>query len=91
MTKALFSVPKITCEAIKSYKPGSPERLEGPMAAEGDLKACAWMGQDARFATLCRDVWPTALVEDTPLPCANGCTSQGVRDEWEFNLGMPLL
>ena len=28
MTKALFSVPKITCEIVKSYKPKSPERLE---------------------------------------------------------------
>ena len=28
MTKAIFSVPKMTCEDVKSYKPKSPERLE---------------------------------------------------------------
>ena len=28
MTKAIFSVPNITCETVKTYGPESPERLE---------------------------------------------------------------
>ena len=28
MTTAIFSIPNMTCEDVKSYKPKSPERLE---------------------------------------------------------------
>ena len=28
MTKAIFSVPEVSCEVVKAYEPGSNERLE---------------------------------------------------------------
>ena len=38
MTKAIFSVPKITCEVVKSYRPESPERLEAKAEYEKMIK-----------------------------------------------------
>ena len=38
MTKAIFSVPKITCEEVKSYKVDSPERIEAKREYKNMMK-----------------------------------------------------